>query len=198
MQRHILILSLALLVLLAACGRSAPTRYYLLESAHEPVKADSLPSKNLRVAQVTVPEYLDRNGLVCRVAGSTELVVSQFHVWAEPVANGVRRVVQEVLTPPLLTAGVNVLASGDDARGDFVLLIDVQRMDGNFNANAVLEARWTLKNKHDDTIARGIYADREAVSGNTYDSLAVAESAMVRRMAENLAQRLPELMRGKP
>ena len=198
MQRNILILSLVLLALLSGCGRSTPTRYYLLESALDPVKADSLPSKNLRVAQVTVPDYLDRNSIVSRVNGQTELVVSQFHAWAEPVAHGVRRVVQEVLTPPMLAAGFNVLAAGDDTRADYVLLIDLQRLDGNFDSTAVLETRWTLKNRHDDVIARGIYADAEAVNGKTYDTLTTAESRMVRRMAEHLGNRLPELTRSKP
>ena len=197
MPHKILLLSLALLVLLCGCGRSTPTRYYLLESALGPVKADSLPSKTLRVAQVTVPDYLDRNSIVSRVNGQTELIVSQFHAWAEPVGHGVRRVVQEVLTAPMLAAGFNVLASGDDTRADYGLLVDVQRLDGNFDANAVLEARWTLKNRHDDVLARGIYADAEPVNGKTYDALTAAESTMVRRMAEHLATRLPTLTRGK-
>ena len=197
MQRKILFLSLVLLTLLSGCARSTPTRYYLLESALEPVKADTLPSKNLRVAQVTVPDYLDRNSIVSRVNGETELVVSQFHAWAEPVGHGVRRVVQEVLTPPLLAVGLNVLAPGDDTRADYVLLVDLQRLDGNFDSKAVLEARWTLKNRHDDVIARGIYADAEPVAGNTYDVLTAAESRMVRRMGEHLAARLPVLTRGK-
>ena len=87
MQRKILLLSLVLLTLLSGCARSTPTRYYLLESALEPVKADTLPTRNLRVAQVTVPDYLDRNSIVSRVNGETELVVSQFHAWAEPVGH---------------------------------------------------------------------------------------------------------------
>lgn len=197
MQRKVLLLSLVLLTLLSGCARSTPTRYYLLESALDPVKADTLPSKNLRVAQVTVPDYLDRNSIVSRVNGETELVVSQFHAWAEPVGHGVRRVVQEVLTPPLLAVGLNVLAPGDDTRADYVLLVDLQRLDGNFDSKAVLEARWTLKNHHDDVIARGIYADVEPVEGKTYDVLTAAESRMVRRMGEHLAARLPVLTRGK-
>lgn len=197
MQRHITILSFVLVMLLAACGRSVPTRYYLLESAEEPVNADSLPTRSLRVAHVTVPEYLDRNGIICRSAGTTELMISQFHVWAEPVGKGVRRVVQEVLTRPLLTAGITVLAPADEAVGDFVLLVDVQRMDGNFTENAVLEARWMLKNRYSDILAQGIYTDTEPVNDATYDSLVSVESRLVRRMAENLAQHLPRLMREK-
>ena len=198
MQRTLLFLSLVSLVFLCACGRSVPTRYYLLESGLQPVKTDSLPTKNLRVAQVSVPDYLDRNNIVCRVNDATQLVVSQFHAWAEPVPNGVRRVMQEVLTPPLLAAGINVMAPADDTRADYVLLVDVQRLDGNFNADAVLEARWTLRDKNDAVLARGIYADAEPVHGDTYDVLTASESRMVRRMAAHLAERLPERIRSKP
>ena len=97
MSRRIFLLA-ALLTLLTACGRSTPTNYYLLESSLGPVQADGLPAKSLRVAQVSVPEYLDRSGIVSRVDGQTQLIVAQFHAWAEPVSNGVRRVTQEVLT----------------------------------------------------------------------------------------------------
>ena len=82
-------------------------------------------------------------------------------------------------------------------RRNIILLVDLQRLDGNFDSKAVLEARWTLKNRHDDVIARGIYADAEPVAGKTYDVLTAAESRMVRRLGEHLATRLPVLTRGK-
>ena len=195
MQRHAFFLTLVLLGLLSACGRSAPTAFYLLESSLAPATADSLPATRLRVAQVTVPEYLDRNGIVSRVDGKTQLVVAQFHSWAEPVRQGVRRVTQEVLTPPLLAAGVTVLAPGDDSRSEYTLVLDVQRLDGNFHAQAVLEARWSLRDRDDKVLAQGIYADTEQVRGASYDDLTAAESVLVRRMGEHLAQRLPSHMR---
>lgn len=185
---------LMLLALLAACGRSTPTNYYLLESGLSPVQSGSLPSKSLRVARVNVPEYLDRNGIVSRVHGQTRLIVAQFHVWAEPLSQGVGRVTREVLTPPLLAAGVNVLPGGGDAAGEYALLLDVQRLDGNFEDKAVLEARWALRDHNDTILGQGIYAGEEMVRGRTYDALAGAESFLVRRMAEYLAQTLPPLM----
>ena len=175
MSRRIFLLA-ALLTLLTACGRSTPTNYYLLESSLGPVQADGLPAKSLRVAQVSVPEYLDRSGIVSRV---------------------VRRVTQEVLTPPLLAGGINVLPSGDESSGDFTLLLDVQRLDGNFDDKAVLETRWTLRDRDNAILGRGIYASEEMVRGKTYDLLVGAESRLVRRMADYLAEKLPPLMRGK-
>ncbi|MFT4302409.1 MAG: PqiC family protein [Desulfovibrio sp.] len=197
MQRRILYTFLALTVLLAACGRSTPTNYYLLESRLAPVSADSLPSKSLRVAPVNVPEYLDRDGIVSRVGESTQLIVAQFHSWGEPLSHGVRRVTREVLTRPMLQNGVNVLPAGDESTADYVLYLDIQRLDGNFEQKAVLDVRWTLRNKFNDVLARGIFVDEETVAGKGYDILTAAESRLVQKMAEHLAQRLPGLTGGK-
>lgn len=191
MQRYALYTLLAFVVLMAACSRSTPTNYYLLESRLTPVSAESLPGKNLRVAPVTVPEYLDRDGIVSRVGESTQLVVAQFHSWAEPLSHGVRRVTREVLTRPMLDNGINVLPAGDESTADYVLYLDVQRLDGNFDQKAVLDVRWTLRSKYNDVLARGIYVDEENVAGKSYDILTAAESRMVQRMAEHLTQRLP-------
>ncbi|GAB1253873.1 PqiC family protein [Desulfovibrio falkowii] len=197
MQRYALYTLMAFVVLMAACSRSTPTNYYLLESRLTPVSAESLPGKNLRVAPVTVPEYLDRDGIVSRVGESTQLVVAQFHSWAEPLSHGVRRVTREVLTRPMLDNGINVLPAGDESTADYVLYLDVQRLDGNFDQKAVLDVRWTLRSKYNDVLARGIYVDEEDVAGKSYDILTAAESRMVQRMAEHLTQRLPGFTGGR-
>ncbi|WP_165079485.1 MULTISPECIES: PqiC family protein [unclassified Desulfovibrio] len=183
------------LAALAGCGRSTPTNYYLLESGMPPVTADELPPATLRVAMVEVPSYLNRNNIVSRVAGETRLILAEFHLWAEPVSNGVRRVVEETLTPPLLEAGVTVLPTGTANGGDYVLLIDVQRLDGNFNEKAVLESRWTLLDRKEAPLADGIFAAEEMVEGSDYNVLVAAESRLVRRMGDYLAERLPPLLK---
>ena len=183
------------LAALAGCARSTPTNYYLLESGAAPVQTDDLPPTTLRVAMVEVPNYLNRNNIVSRVQGETRLILAEFHLWAEPVSNGVRRVVEETLTRPLLDAGVTVLPSGTANGGDYVLLIDVQRLDGNFNEKAVLESRWTLLDKNDAPLANGIFATEEMVPGADYSILVGAESQLVRRMGDYLAGRLPPLLK---
>lgn len=179
---------------LTGCGRSTPTRYYLLESSLGPIQADSLPAKSLRVAQVETPSYLNRNNIVSRVKNETQLILAEFHLWAEPVSNGVRRVVGEVLTGPMLKNGINVLPFGTEEKGDYVLLIDVQRLDGNFNEKAVLESRWTLLDRNDNPVSRGIFSAQEMVPGADYDVLVGAESRLVRDFGKYLAGRLPPLM----
>lgn len=190
--RYLLIL---LFFVIAGCGRSTPTNYYLLESSLGPMQADNLPNKSLRVAQVEAPAYLNRNNIVSRVNNQTKLILAEFHLWAEPVSNGVRRVIEETLTKPLLAQGVNVLPAGTEEGGDYVLVIDLQRLDGNFNEKAVLESRWTLLNKKDQPIERGIFSAEEMVNGADYNILVGAESKLVRDFGQYLAQKLPPLMK---
>lgn len=188
-MRAFLIISLFLA--LSACGRSTPTNYYMLESGGAPLKAEHMPAKTLRVAQVESPGYLNRNNIVSRVQNQSKLILAQFHLWAEPVSNGVRRVVETVLIEPMLAHGISVLPLGTEERGDYVLLIDLQRLDGNFNEKAVLESYWTLLDKNDKPIARGIYSAEEMVPGADYNLLVNAESALVRGFGKHLAQKLP-------
>lgn len=184
-------------VAICGCGRSTPTNYYLLESATRPASEDGLPDKNLRVAMVEVPNYLNRNNIVSRVKGETKLILAEFHLWAEPVSNGVRRVVAETLALPMLEAGINVLPPGTENGGDFVLLIDLIRLDGNFNQNAVLESHWALLDKNEKALRRGIFSAEEMVNGADYNALVSAESSLTRQFGQYLAKKLPPLMREK-
>ncbi|MBQ3059587.1 MAG: membrane integrity-associated transporter subunit PqiC [Desulfovibrio sp.] len=202
MQRCILsIFLLFLSALLLACGRSTPTTYYLLESSLTPVESIGLPSKSLRVAQISVPAYLDRSGIVSRVTGENRLIIAEFHAWAEPLGQGVRRVLQEALAPPLLLQGFNVLAGNDDDSGDFVLLVDIQRLDGTVKSMAVLEAHWTLQRENGKLLGRGIHVAREPLPGTDadqnqdYNILVGAQSRLLQGMAVALAQKLPPLMK---
>lgn len=199
MPRNFLLLAFFGLCLgaLSGCGRSTPTSYYLLESGIAPLQVESLPPTTLRVAMVETPSYLNRNNIVSRVQGQTRLILAEFHLWAEPVSNGVRRVVQEVLAPALLDAKITVLPSSMAAGGDYVLLLDIERLDGNFNEKAVLESRWTLLDKKDAKLANGVFSAEEDVQGSDYNILAGAESRLVRRLGDYLAGRLASLLKGR-
>lgn len=196
MKRYFILLGCSAIFLsMLACGRSTPTNYYLLESGLAPIQAANLPRTTLRVAQVEAPSYLNRNNIVSRVKGETRLILAEFHLWAEPVTNGVRRVVEEVLTGPLLDSGITVLPTGTESGGDYVLLLDLQRLDGNFNEKAVLECRWTLLDRDEKPVDRGIFAAEEQVNGANYNILVGAESSLVRNLGHHLAEKLPPLMK---
>ena len=141
--RHTTVFLALLTLLLTACGRSAPTHFYLLDSGQPPLTADSLPAASLSIAPVSVPDYLDRNGLVRRSDGQTRLEVSELDIWAEPLGQGARRVLGEVLAARLLPRGIDVIAAGD-RQGDMELAVALERLDGDTPGTARLQARWQL------------------------------------------------------
>ncbi|MDR3320682.1 MAG: PqiC family protein [Desulfovibrio sp.] len=189
---QLVLLTAFLLLQLAGCARSMPTEYYLLESSAKPVQTDSLPEKTLRVARVAVPEYLDRSGIVSRIDGQSRLVVAQFHIWAEPLSQGVRRVVREALAPLLFASGINVQRT-EDGGGDLVLFLDVERFDGAIGGKARTELRWTLKNRRDVVLGQGSHAEDEPVQGKEYADLVRAQSILISRFAVRFAGLLPSL-----
>lgn len=194
MKRFPLVFILFAMLMVQACGRSTPSNFYLLESAASQATVDRLPEKSMRIAQVEVPNYLNRNNIVSRVSGETKLILAEFHLWAEPVANGVHRVIENELSPRLLTRGITVLPATSESRTDYTLLLDLQRLDGNFNEQAVLECLWTLLDRDDKPIDRGFYTAGKLVNGADYDILVATESGLLADFGAYLAERLPVLM----
>lgn len=186
-------LFLAMLAI-TACGRSTPSNFYLLEGASNQATVDRLPEKSMRIAQVEVPNYLNRNNIVSRVDGETKLILAEFHLWAEPVANGVHRVIENELSPRLLARGITVLPATSESRSDYTLLLDLQRLDGNFNEQAVLECLWTLLDRDDKPIDRGFYTAGKLVNGADYNILVATESGLLTDFGAYLAERLPALI----
>lgn len=181
---------------LAGCGQSAPTRYYVLDSGRPGLAAASLPAAGLRIAHVGIPGYLDRQGVVSRHDGDPRLEVNTFDIWAEPLDQGIRRVLREVLSPDLLGKGIAV-QSTDDAGWQMALLVDVLRLDGAPGETVSLEARWTLLDGNDKVLARGSFADSAdcpaAQPGSAATGKLVAtQSLLVQRLAQALT---PEIVR---
>ncbi|HJA79308.1 MAG TPA: PqiC family protein [Candidatus Desulfovibrio intestinavium] len=194
----VLLLS-CLALTLAACGQSAPTRYYVLDSGRPGLAAASLPTAGLRIAHVGIPGYLDRQGVVSRRDGDPLLEVNNFDIWAEPLDQGIRRVLREVLSPDLLGEGIAV-QNNDDSGWLMALVVDVLRLDGAPGEAVHLEARWSLLDSKDHVLARGSFADSAdcpaaqpgaAATGK----LVASQSLLVQRLGQALTPEIVRAMR---
>ena len=202
--------------LLSACGKSAPTYYYLLESGEKPFSSPALPSTSLRIAHVGIPGSLDRQGVVSRSEGDPLLNVNNFDIWAEPLDQGIRRVLREVLSPPLLAGDIAVQTT-DDAGWKAALLVDVLRLDGapgepvrpeprgsplDTAPSAMAPARWSLLDSADRVMARGSFADSApcpaALPGTAAtSSLVRTQSLLVQRLGKALAPEIVRALNGR-
>ena len=189
-MRRCFLLALCVCFALCACGRSTPTRYYVLESAAQNLPSGDMPATSLRVAVVSVPQYLDRTSLVQRGAQTGSLNVDDTQQWAEPLAEGVRRVVQEALAGPLRQKGVHVLANADDSDSDYTLYLHVERLEAFSTDTARLTAQWRCEKNH-RVVAQGVFsASENLASGADTAALVQAHSSLVRQMASWILEHL--------
>jgi uncharacterized lipoprotein YmbA len=118
-------LLLTMLLGLAACGSSEPTRFYLL-SPEPAASAERLSGPVVFVDQATIAPYLDRAQFVSRIAPD-QVAFSDVRTWAEPVTSMITRYLVDELGSRFGPDRVLATPARRDLVPDFRLAIDVQR-----------------------------------------------------------------------
>ena len=134
-------------VVLSGCSfRSAPPKTYVL-SAASPAASPAPPAVGrgpvVGVGPVMVPVYLDRPAIVVR-AGGDEVRLSAEHHWAEPLKDGVARVVAENLSAMVPTEAVAVFPWRTPWAVQYRVTMEILRFDGPLGGPVILNARWRL------------------------------------------------------
>jgi uncharacterized lipoprotein YmbA len=137
-------ITLVLVVLglsLAACGHSAPTRFFTLfpVAPAQPVAATAFASP-IRLRRVTVPPALDRVELVREVAPG-EVKVSDFERWAAPLGQTAVQVLAEDLAARL-PAGALIPPAAPLPTGGADVDVDILAFNVS-GGQAVMEASWS-------------------------------------------------------
>ncbi len=175
------------LFLAAGCGKSGPTSFYALSGPQTPALSGGA-CLSLGVGPVETPAYLARNSLMIR-DGENKLKLLDFEEWAEPVSDGLTRVLAEnlgtlVCARPLVTypwpAGVSP---------DYQITVQTQRFDGAPGKDVVLKATWAILDKNGELAAWDSFDGAEPAGGN-FASMAAAMSRLAARLAGNMARAL--------
>ena len=151
------LLGLAASFCLAGCAVSDPTQYYTLGQA----AAGSVESRanastprsvvagtgtvTIGVGPVIVPSYLDRSQIVIRTGADTVEILT-FHRWAEPLEDGIARVLAEEVAARVPTERVVMFPwRGVVARTiQYQVVVAVLHFDGRPGSNVTLDARWRI------------------------------------------------------
>jgi len=189
--------ALALLVVLAGCTPSQPTRYFALTPM-----SDEMPiaetDKAIGVFPVALANYLDRNGIVMRTSPN-ELTVAGTDNWIEPLDLQIRGVVARNLAQLLGTERVFVLPEQRLLPFDYTVEIAVDRFDIEVGAAAaegeaaservVLEGRWALfEGESRDVLETAPVRITEAVSSPAdFERRAAAMSEAATRLSRLIA-----------
>ena len=129
-----------LLLTLAACASSPPTRFFALDPAPGGERHDAV--KPVKVDAVHIPPALDRNSMV-RGESDNQLQISSQDRWAGDLGEMIRRVLTQDLAGRL-PAGMVIAPDSPappSARG---LVVDILTFQPQATGEVVLDADWTL------------------------------------------------------
>ena len=179
------IIALALPLLLAGCGTTPASRFYLLSAEAGKFPTGSSPS--LGVGPIEIPEYLNRNALVYNREGN-RLHIANFERWAEPLDSSINRVIRLNLASLLDTQNVRSFPWSKSDEPEYGIEVTVINLDAD-DQRARLVAEWHIyKADNRETIVRRI-------SKLNYDmpaSLVIAEE--VASAYSNLLLQLSEIV----
>lgn len=173
-------LAITLVATCAGCSTpSASERFYALSdgssSTSAPVATSTAASNALPgivISAVTVPELVDRPQIVTR-DGANHVNVAEQQLWAEPLKNGIGRVLAVRLAKTLADAGrparVAAYPQTSIANPDVRVTIDVQRFDAMPGGDAVIDVLWSVRRTSDDSIRSGRTVATRPITALTYD-----------------------------
>jgi uncharacterized lipoprotein YmbA len=182
-----------LVIGLLGCASSPPTRFYVLS----PEKGEGVgdqPCVSIGIGPVKIPEYLNRSGIMTRIAAH-ELQVGEFDQWAEPLEENIPRVLAENLRSLLCTKAVAVFPWKGRIPMDYRVYVDVIRMDGRLGGDALLDASWTLMGGPDkrEMFATKRVSYKESTGGQDYEGYVSAQSRNLWSLSHDIAEAIKNL-----
>ena len=177
-------------ILAAGCSfRSLPPKTYVLSAASpaaSPAPAAAGRGPVVGVGPVMVPVYLDRPSIVAR-AGGDEVRLSSEHHWAEPLKDGVARVVAENLSAMVPTEAVAVFPWRTPWAVKYRVSLEILRFDGPLGGPVLLNARWRLLDGDGKELVLKAVALSEPATDASHAALVAAQSRLLTTVSRDIA-----------
>ena len=189
MTRSRLFLTVILTILLAACGSSPRSDYFLLTANASGEPGDTGPA--LGVGPVSVPEYLKTRSIVMNRSDHL-LRLAEYDRWAEPLDAGVTRVVAVNLAVLMNTTDVQTFPWRRDEVPELAVRLAVIQFAAQGN-QALLVADWSVSRPRDGaSVSSGISRLTTALRGGEPEQVASAYSDLLLQLSEVIADALNE------
>lgn len=139
-------LALGCAALLVACASSPTSNYYLLTTDSLPSASAGMPPQDtlpsLGVGPISIPLYLQRDNLVYH-REDNQVHIAAYHKWAEPLEDGIARVLTLNLAQGLASQNVRRFPWHMSQAPEYAVSIDVLDLDTRAGqANMTVE--WLL------------------------------------------------------
>jgi uncharacterized lipoprotein YmbA len=191
-------LLVACLLLLAGCfGRRAPHVSYFslltMEQLDEPQVIASLPEMRLGVGPVAIPDSLKRAQIATRRHGNQH-EFSEFNRWAGVLEKDLATVLGENLGQLLGTEKIDTFPFLYNFKQAYRVVVEVVRLDGALDGEAVLSARWTIADTGGkEFLAIGKNDYRQPLSDASFTALVLAESQLLAALSKDIATQIAAL-----
>jgi len=178
--------------------RPDPSKFFVLEPAAAaapnsiaPAGTAASSSPTIGIGPIKLPEYLDRDEVVTRVAPN-RLELSEQDRWAEPLDNNFKQVMAQDLTQLLGTHSITFYPWPGTTRVAYQVRIDVYRFETDPGANAQLVAHWQVL----DGSGKLLYASDSNLNEQAQPGEPVA--AALSRTVEGLARQIASAIQSLP
>jgi uncharacterized lipoprotein YmbA len=186
--------SAALLLVLAGCGSSPPTRFYTLSPVPGSAPAAVSDRRPLKISAVHVPGVLDRNNII-RGEANYQLDISAQDRWGADLGEMIRQTLTEDLQERL--PGGMVIAprspAPENTRG---VVIDVLSFGPDTSGQVTLDATWTLQGGSPAQVVlqRPVHLSAPAAQrpATSAAAQAAAMSALLGHLADDIASALSQ------
>lgn len=186
--------ALVFTLLLAACGSTPQSDYYILSTMPGGSAGNTGPF--VGVGPITVPQYLDRKGMVTR-SDRNHLKISTFQRWAEPLPDGVQRVMAVNLATLLDTQQVTTFPWLRSAAPDYGVELNVVELSAEGNS-ARLIVKWVLRDVvADQVLEQQISSLTREMDDTQPASIAAAYSELLGDLSQKIANRITEAEAGR-
>lgn len=175
------------LLTLYGCGSTPKSNHYLLTAYMSSPPTGQGPA--LGIGPIEIPEYLNRNTLVYR-AGGNLLHIPGNERWAEPLSDGIARVLSLNLAALLNTENVQSYPWHPKRSPDYGVKVRVLVLDADAR-NALLIAEWLLyRPDTSEPVSRRMTRLEEPLdtTASSPEALPPAYSSLVYRLSEILAE----------
>ncbi|MBG89678.1 MAG: hypothetical protein CMO80_22645 [Verrucomicrobiales bacterium] len=176
---HICLLAAFLTGCMSLDPKPDPTRHFTLSA--RATSANESTGVSIYIGEVEIPEYLNRSNLVLRKSGN-EITISEYDRWAEPLENGITRVIAENISAH--TGSRKVFTSAAGSSSSFLRVrVQVHALEPA-DSGIIASASWKLMNQSDQVLDSGQWK----TSGDVQLSSDSDTAAKVSAMSELLAQ----------
>jgi uncharacterized lipoprotein YmbA len=192
--RYVCIIIVIGAMLLSACGKSQPVKYYTLDPTHEPPSGSVLPPDfAITVGPVMIPSMLDRALIVSRATGNN-ISFSEYHRWAGSLQKEIARVVAANIGEILGTDRVTPFTQENIFQPTHRVVINIERFDGRPQDELQLDATWSIKAlKGQEPLVIHKSNIRQPLASAEYDELVEAHSKALALLSKDIAASFKKL-----